>query len=109
MNPFKFQTVPSLVVEFGAARRIGAILRERHTQTRLCLVTDGFLHLVRSVQDSGFLQAARDVQLVDLAAVSLVRQYAFFKNLVERADDFRQLGADIHIKQLEDVRPARQS
>ena len=43
MNPFKFQTVPSLVVEFGAARRIGAILRERHTQTRLCLVTDGFL------------------------------------------------------------------
>ncbi|MFY9477571.1 MAG: iron-containing alcohol dehydrogenase [Aquabacterium sp.] len=44
MNPFKFQTVPSLVVEFGAARRIGAILRERYTQTRLCLVTDGFLY-----------------------------------------------------------------
>lgn len=44
MNPFKFQTVPSLVVEFGAARRIGAILRERYTQTRLCLITDGFLH-----------------------------------------------------------------
>jgi alcohol dehydrogenase len=44
MNPFKFQTVPSLVVEFGAARRIGAILRERYPQTRLCLVTDGFLH-----------------------------------------------------------------
>lgn len=44
MNPFKFQTVPSLVVEFGAARRIGAILRERYTHTRLCLVTDGFLH-----------------------------------------------------------------
>src|SRR5258708_7353902 len=44
MNPFKFQTVPSLVVEFGAARRIGAILRERYTQTRLCLVTDGFLN-----------------------------------------------------------------
>lgn len=44
MNPFKFQTVPSLVVEFGAARRIGAILRERYNQTRLCLVTDGFLH-----------------------------------------------------------------
>lgn len=44
MNPFKFQTVPSLVVEFGAARRIGSILRERYSQTRLCLVTDGFLH-----------------------------------------------------------------
>lgn len=44
MNPFKFQTVPSLVVEFGAARRIGAILRERFSQTRVCLVTDGFLH-----------------------------------------------------------------
>lgn len=57
MNPFKFQTVPSLVVEFGAARRIGAILRERHTQTRLCLVTDGFL------RKSGLLNPA----LVSLA------------------------------------------
>jgi alcohol dehydrogenase len=41
---FQFRTVPSLLVEFGAARRLGQLLRERYTQTRLCLVTDGFLH-----------------------------------------------------------------
>ncbi len=44
MNPFEFRTVPAVLVEFGAARRLGAILRERFNQTRLCLVTDGFLH-----------------------------------------------------------------
>jgi len=44
MNPFEFRTVPALLVDFGAARRLGALLRERFTQTRLCLVTDGFLH-----------------------------------------------------------------
>ncbi|HTH72860.1 MAG TPA: iron-containing alcohol dehydrogenase [Trinickia sp.] len=44
-EPFRFQTVPTLVVEFGAARRLGALLRERYpTLARLCLVTDGFLH-----------------------------------------------------------------
>ena len=63
MNPFKFQTVPSLVVEFGAARRIGAILRERYTQSRLCLVTDGFLH------KSGLLAPA----LASLAALPELR------------------------------------
>ena len=42
---FRFQTVPTLVVEFGAARRLGVLLRERYpTLARLCLVTDGFLH-----------------------------------------------------------------
>lgn len=41
---FQFRTVPSLLVEFGAARRLGQLLRERYTQTRLCLVTDAFLH-----------------------------------------------------------------
>lgn len=41
---FRFQTVPSLLVEFGAAARLGELLRERYAQKRLCLVTDGFLH-----------------------------------------------------------------
>jgi alcohol dehydrogenase len=41
---FQFRTVPSLHVEFGVSRRLGALLRERYTETRLCLVTDGFLH-----------------------------------------------------------------
>lgn len=57
--PFRFQTVPTIVVEFGAARRLGALLRERYAAlTQLCLVTDGFLHR------SGLLAPA----LADLAA-----------------------------------------
>ncbi|MGF6758053.1 iron-containing alcohol dehydrogenase [Paraburkholderia sp. GAS42] len=45
MNPFRFQTVPTLVVETGAARRLGTILREHFpTEKRLCIVTDSFLH-----------------------------------------------------------------
>ena len=56
---FRFQTVPTLVAEFGAARRLGALLRERYPAlARLCLVTDGFLHR------SGLLAPA----LADLAA-----------------------------------------
>ena len=58
MNAFRFQTVPTLVVEFGAARRLGALLRAQFPAlTRLCVITDGFLH------KSGLLQPA----LADLA------------------------------------------
>lgn len=44
MAAFEFRTVPAVLVEFGAARRLGTLLRERFSQTRICLVTDGFLH-----------------------------------------------------------------
>ncbi|MGU7781126.1 iron-containing alcohol dehydrogenase [Burkholderia sp. PU8-34] len=45
MNPFQFRTVPRLIVEFGAARKLGALLRERFPSlARLCVVTDAFLH-----------------------------------------------------------------
>jgi alcohol dehydrogenase len=45
MNAFRFQTVPTLVVEYGAARRLGSLLREQFPAlTRLCVVTDDFLH-----------------------------------------------------------------
>jgi alcohol dehydrogenase len=58
-NAFRFQTVPTLVVEYGAARRLGALLRAHFPAlTRLCVVTDGFLHT------SGLLNPA----LADLAA-----------------------------------------
>lgn len=58
-NAFRFQTVPTLVVEFGAARRLGALLRAQFPAlTRVCVVTDGFLHT------SGLLNPA----LADLAA-----------------------------------------
>ncbi len=59
MNAFRFQTVPTLVVEYGAARRLGALLRTQFpAATRLCVVTDAFLHT------SGLLNPA----LADLAA-----------------------------------------
>jgi alcohol dehydrogenase len=55
MNPFRFQTVPTIVAEFGAARRLGALLREAFPQARrLCVVTDGFL------SKSGLLAPALD-------------------------------------------------
>ncbi|MDR0479467.1 MAG: iron-containing alcohol dehydrogenase [Burkholderiaceae bacterium] len=58
MNPFRFQTVPIVIQEFGAARRLGQWLRERFVSfDRLCVVTDGFLHA------SGLLAPA----LADLA------------------------------------------
>ncbi len=44
MTSFEFRTVPALVVEFGAARRLGALLAEHFVHKRICLVTDGFLH-----------------------------------------------------------------
>ncbi|KWR87991.1 iron-containing alcohol dehydrogenase [Cupriavidus sp. IDO] len=44
MNAFRFQTVPTLVVEYGVARRLGVLLREQYPGlSRLCVVTDGFL------------------------------------------------------------------
>jgi alcohol dehydrogenase len=45
MNSFCFQTVPTIIVEFGAARRLGAIMREQFPALqRVGVVTDGFLH-----------------------------------------------------------------
>ncbi|WP_413194895.1 iron-containing alcohol dehydrogenase [Pararobbsia alpina] len=59
MNSFRFQTVPTVIVEFGAARRLGALLRDAFPkETRIGVVTDGFLHR------SGMLAPA----LTDLAA-----------------------------------------
>ena len=52
MTSFEFQTVPSFIIKFGAARRLGALLRERYALRRLCLVTDAFLH------NSGLLDPA---------------------------------------------------
>ncbi|MBO1012497.1 iron-containing alcohol dehydrogenase [Achromobacter sp. SD115] len=58
MNSFHFQTVPTIISEFGGARQLGAILRKQYPSLlRLCVVTDGFLH------KSGLLAPA----LADLA------------------------------------------
>jgi alcohol dehydrogenase class IV len=58
MNAFRFQTVPTVINEFGASRRLGELLREQFPSLhRLCLVTDAFL------RKSGLLAPA----LADLA------------------------------------------
>ena len=45
MNAFQFQTVPSIVSEFGLSRRLGPFLREnKYQQRRAAVVTDRFLH-----------------------------------------------------------------
>ncbi|CAB3632564.1 alcohol dehydrogenase [Achromobacter xylosoxidans] len=54
MSAFSFQTVPHILVEPGLARRLGALLRERHAGARAVLVTDNFLNR------SGALQPALD-------------------------------------------------
>lgn len=55
MNAFTFTTVPSLVVDYGGARRLGTLLRERYRdEHRLALVTDRFLH------ESGLIAPALD-------------------------------------------------
>lgn len=86
MNNFEFRTVPALLVEFGAARRLGALLRERFAQNNLCLVTDAFLHksgmlapALASLADAGFkVQVIDDVvadppEHVVLAAAQMAR------------------------------------
>lgn len=58
MSAFEFAAVPHLIVEQGVSRRLGQLLRGRYTASRLCLVTDAFLH------ESGLLEPA----LTDLRA-----------------------------------------
>ena len=56
MNAFQFQTVPSIVSEFGLSRRLGAFLREnKYQQRRAAVLTDRFLHeggVIRPALDS---------------------------------------------------------
>ncbi|MBV9491381.1 MAG: iron-containing alcohol dehydrogenase [Verrucomicrobia bacterium] len=55
MNAFQFQTVPSIVSEFGLSWRLGAFLREnKYQQRRTAVVTDRFLH------ESGVIRPALD-------------------------------------------------
>jgi alcohol dehydrogenase len=64
---FEFTTVPSLIVEFGAARKLGELLRQRFATTRLCLVTDSFLHRsgLLSPTLASLAAAGFEVQVID--------------------------------------------
>lgn len=52
MKKFEFRTVPCIIVEAGITDKLGPLLREHYPQTRLCLVTDRYLH------QSGLLEKA---------------------------------------------------
>jgi alcohol dehydrogenase len=54
MKSFAFQTVPQIVLEYGAARRLGEILNAYRVPSRLCVVTDSFLY------QSGLLEPMLD-------------------------------------------------
>jgi alcohol dehydrogenase len=55
MTSFTFQTVPAIVFEFGAARRLGSLLRaHRFTASAAAVITDRYLHT------SGLLKPALD-------------------------------------------------
>ena len=44
--PFSFRAVPSMLAEWGGARRLGAILADWRPERNLLLVTDAGLHRV---------------------------------------------------------------
>ena len=56
MRDFEFQTVPHVMMSYGAARRMGELLRARYAGlARVCVVTDRFLNtsgLIRPALDS---------------------------------------------------------
>lgn len=72
-TPFRFQTVPAVVVEFGVARRLGALLREQFGRaTRIGVITDGFLHrsgmlgpALESLSSSGWQVSVMDDVVAD--------------------------------------------
>lgn len=49
INPFEFQTVPAILVEWDGARRLGEVLARRFAARRLMLVTDGGVRDRKSV------------------------------------------------------------
>src|SRR3546814_5119104 len=87
MEKFEFRTVPCIVVEAGVTDRLGPLLRDHFECTRLCLVTDAFLHKsgLLSKALASLTSAGWQVQVIDhvvadppehvvLAAVELARQ-----------------------------------
>lgn len=71
-KPFTFDTVASIVTEWGAARRLGEILGSWTESRNLLIVTDKFLHTAglldaakASLQDAGFSVSVFDDVVAD--------------------------------------------
>jgi alcohol dehydrogenase class IV len=52
LKPFSFDTVPSMLTEWGAAKRLGEILGQWTTRRNLLIVTDGGLHKAGVLEDA---------------------------------------------------------
>lgn len=52
IKPFTFDTVSSMSVEWGAARRLGEVLGERFSQRKILIVTDKGLHQAGVLKDT---------------------------------------------------------
>ncbi|WP_082646946.1 iron-containing alcohol dehydrogenase [Aureimonas altamirensis] len=70
--PFSFRAVPSMLAEWGGARRLGAILADWRPERNLLLVTDAGLHRAgvlepakRSLDQSGFRVTVFDAVVAD--------------------------------------------
>lgn len=92
MTRFEFRTVPSIVVEAGITDRLGTVLRDRFAQTRLCLVTDAYLH--RSGLLSKALEslptAGWEVQVIDHVVADPPEHV-----VLEATEQAREWGAEI--------------
>jgi alcohol dehydrogenase class IV len=70
--PFSFRAVPSMLAEWGGARRLGAILADWRPERNLLLVTDAGLHRAgvlepakRSLDQAGFRVTVFDAVVAD--------------------------------------------
>lgn len=94
MTAFSFQTVAHILVEPGLARRLGALLRERHAGERAVLVTDAFLNRSGALQPALDSLAASGWQTLVIDDVVADPPQAVVQAAAERA---RQFKADIVI------------
>ncbi|CAB3681832.1 Long-chain-alcohol dehydrogenase 1 [Achromobacter animicus] len=94
MSAFSFQTVPHILVEPGLARRLGALLRERHAGARAVLVSDNFLNRSGALQPALTSLAASGWQTLVIDDVVADPPEAVVQAAAERA---RAFDADVVI------------
>lgn len=92
MNAFEFRTVPCILMEAGVTNRLGALLRERYAGTRVCLVTDRYLH-TSGILDKALASmsaAGWDVHVLD-GVIADPPEHV----VLEAAEQARAAGADL--------------
>ena len=102
MQPFEFRTVPSILVEWSGAQRLGEILSGRFTARKALIVTDGGLvkagllrPVEKSLRDYGFDVVVFDRVIADPPEAIVL--------------DAARLAQDQHIEQINVLVPVRYS